>query len=505
MTKLGGFLKKIFKKRSPSLKISLLYSLMVGLVFASLAFFVFRIVSSTVLQSVYLSEDAKKQRELDYANNLQAYADENKISHEDVESLYKWVKGNKYLYVLIYKDDQLLFDSGTYEPPKEEEEKPGVEDSGSEDNEGSTDGELPPDEENKDKEENTGGDFPDVGITIDYPSRDDLLKYAAENDSHLITLVDANVLVSMVDYTEYFYYDIFNITSIVLAMSVLVLVVMLHFRKVTVRILKLAGDVSAVADGDVERRIRQDGSDEIGVLCRNVEEMRSNIVTNLEKERAALDANAELITSMSHDLRTPLTVLLGYIDVMKAHSDDALMTDYLLASENTAMRLKKLSDDLFNYFLVFGGGVGDIKLEKYDGQMLLEQLLAEHVLLLRETGYNVEFALDTPQSQLDDILLITDAPQLMRIVDNLFSNISKYADKSAPVLISIVLNSKKCNLTFTNKIRSDIVSVESNGIGIKTCEKLSTAINADFSVQNSGGIFSASLGIAFEIAAEEEQ
>ena len=489
------------KRNFSSLKLSLLYSLMLGICLALVAFFLFRIISYSVIQNRYLSEESKKQRENSYVADLQEYADEKKISHSDVDLLGKWAKGQKYLYVLIYKDDQLLFDSGSYKEPenKPADELPGEGDGTEQDapsdvpdeNE-SVDPDAPAEEgEEKDPE----NDFPDSGITIDYPSREDLLKYAAENDSHLITLSDANVLVSMADYTEYFYYDIFNITSVILAMSVLILVVMLHFRRVTVRILKLAEDVNAVAEGDMDRHIHQDGRDELGKLCSNVEMMRSNIVTNLAKERAALDSNAELITSMSHDLRTPLTVLLGYIDVMKSHSTDGVMKEYLDASESTAMRLKKLSDDLFNYFLVFGGDISSIKLESYDCPMLLEQLLSEHVLLLREMGYTVNFSLDEGAADLVGYTVNTDAPQLMRVIDNLFSNIGKYADKTAPVSILIEIKGGKCQLLFTNKVKSDLENAKSNGIGIKTCEKLCSAIRADFSVERERDTFVARLGL----------
>ena len=90
------------------------------------------------------------------------------------------------------------------------------------------------------------------------------------------------------------------------------------------------------------------------------------MLENLEKEHAALEANKELITAMSHDIRTPLTVLLGYIDIMKLNApegDD--MRQYIEASERTALRLKKMSDDMFGYFLVYGGGI-EVEVEECD-------------------------------------------------------------------------------------------------------------------------------------------
>ena len=118
-----------------------------------------------------------------------------------------------------------------------------------------------------------------------------------------------------------------------------------------------------------------------------------------------MDANAELVTSMSHDIRTPLTVLLGYLNVMKLRAPDEEMMSYINASEKTALRLKKLSDDMFSYFLLFGGGATEVDMQEYDAYTLFDQMLSEHVLLLREQGYNVE---------LDIADILTDTKILMQ-------------------------------------------------------------------------------------------
>ena len=80
--------------------------------------------------------------------------------------------------------------------------------------------------------------------------------------------------------------------------------------------------VGYVADGDTGHHVNMEGYDEITALSRSVEQMRVSILAKIESERKAIEANSELITSMSHDIRTPLTVLLGYIDMMKERSED---------------------------------------------------------------------------------------------------------------------------------------------------------------------------------------
>ena len=455
-----------------SLKLSMLAALLIGMFFAIISYFAVQLSASAVIENVYLAEENKDAREEGFAAALQSYVKDNEITSEDTAKLAEWAQSNKYLYLMIYKDDQLFFESGDIDDNTENKDEPGV-------GEGEPDG---------DGDSSGAGS----GITIKYPTREELIKYAEESDSHIITTADEKLLVvSMADFTEYLYYDLFNIVSILLAVMILVVTIMVYFSGITRRIARLASDVSVVAEGDMDHVISSVGTDELATLSKNVENMRSSIVENLEKERAALDANAELITSMSHDIRTPLTVLLGYLDMMRSRSQDPVMQEYIAASENTANRLKKLSDDLFNYFVIFGGGADKVELGDYDAPMLFDQLIAEYVLVLRESGYEVSFS--SFDEGLSDRVVTTDPPQLMRIIENVFSNILKYADKAHPVCISSVLEENWIKLCFSNKISKTSGYVESNGIGLKTCKKLAEALGIEFSTEEGDTEFCATL------------
>ncbi len=448
-----------------SLKVKTFVVLAIGILLALLTYFAIEMVSGMVIESVYLSEESREAREKDYARDLQEYVNEHALTGEDNHLFAKWAEGNRYLYLMVYKDDQLFFDSGSYEPPKDTE--------GEDEKVPETD---VPDTETGDEDDDAIGS----GITVRFPSREELVKYAEENDVHLITCADKKVLmVSMADFTEYLYYDIFNIVSVTLAVLMLFIVIMVHIHGITSRITRLAEDVSLVADGDTAHAVAKAGDDEIAELSRNVDLMRTSILENIESERAAMEANAELIKAMSHDIRTPLTVLLGYIEVMKEQTDgDSTMRDYVTASEKTALRLKKLSDDLFNYFLLFGGGAPTVSKEIYGAEMLFDQMLSEFVLLLREQGYTVVYDIEglAPGTE-----IYTDPNSLLRIFENLFSNIFKYADKAHPVSIIIEGDSNKIQLNFTNAIMREPSDAETSGIGLRTCYKIAEILDLDFS------------------------
>ena len=108
-----SFIKKIFFARFRSLKLSMFYAMIVGILLASSTFAALQVVSSAYIDNNYLSSKAREEREKKYLDELQKYVSDRQLKSSDTGKLAEWVKGNRYLYVMIYKDDQLLFDSGS--------------------------------------------------------------------------------------------------------------------------------------------------------------------------------------------------------------------------------------------------------------------------------------------------------------------------------------------------------------------------------------------------------
>ncbi len=440
------------------------------------------------IDTVYSSSKNRKQREESYIRDLQSFVTVNGISSENTAQLSQWARENKYVYLIIYKDNELFYTSDDVpeqhppaeEPPEDElpeEELPEEEKPDGESGDG----------ENADSGTDTGG------VTIDYPTREELFEYAKKNDLHPLELADGTLFASLTEFTEYLYYDISNIVSLIIALLFVLIILATYFHLVTSKIIRLGNEVNKVADGDITHVISAKGKDEIARLSVNVDNMRESMIENFQKEKEALDANSALITSMSHDIRTPLTVLLGYIDVMQAKaSDNPEMQQYLTAAESTAMRLKKLSDDMFGYFLVFGGRELEIKMENYDAATLIDQMLFEHVTLMRESDYTVELDA-TDYEALAGKTVYTDAQKLVRIFDNVFSNVYKYADKRSAVTITVEEKETSVVISFSNLISKNIEKVESNGIGLKTCVKLAEYINVDFKCESNEEKFTAVL------------
>ena len=106
-------------------------------------------------------------------------------------------------------------------------------------------------------------------------------------------------------------------------------------------------------------------------------------------------------------------------------------------------------------------------------------MLSEHVLLMKESGYTV-LTQEGGYSEIAGTEIRTDAQKLVRIFDNVFSNIYKYADKSRPVSITLLKKEGKIVIGFENYTSLNSNKAESNGIGLKTCKKLGEYIGAEF-------------------------
>ena len=507
-------------KNYTSLRFTMLSMLLFALGIALALFFATNLIADGYIQKKYLSEEKKAERSKEYVEDLQEYVTGLGLSCDDTKEISEWAQSYKYLYVLIYKDDKLLFESGRYEEQKapeigenkenadDEPQKPEADEESGESNNtpenpegapdeggaadnmtGSTDDKSDADNAEKEESQDSQNKYPSSGITVKTPTREELISEAVAGGSHPIVTSDGVLLASMVDYTEYLYYDIFNIVSVVLAFLGFLLVMWFYFFDLTRRITRLGREVTAVADGDMQRSITAEGEDEITRLCTDVEYMRSSMLENIEKERAALEANRELITAMSHDIRTPLTVLLGYLDIMKLNAPDGDMQQYIEASERTALRLKKMSDDMFGYFLVYGGGI-EVSEQECEARTLVDQMLSGHVFLLREQGYCIDFNFEGEDNDfLSDTVVVTDPPQLMRIVDNIFSNVMKYADVEKPVTVFVGAEVDEMTIRVTNYVRANPDEAQKNGIGLRSCMKLANAMDIRFSSAEEGGVF----------------
>ena len=306
---------------------------------------------------------------------------------------------------------------------------------------------------------------------------------------YTVSFSDADYSVAIVERSELRLYQIGRYVSLAVAFGVLVLIMLLHARWITERIRVLSGEVNAVSRGEIGHKIVPRYRDEISSLARDVENMRSTIIQRTRSEQSALQANSELITALSHDIRNPLTALIGYLELLEMDLESLPETDrdYVRACLDKSYRIRDLTGEMFRYFLVYGKEAQTVELEDFDAQELLWQMLGEccEDLLLR--GFQVH-----SRSLEKTCTLRTNVNLLKRVVDNLESNIIKYADAAEPVVISAQADGGSITLRFQNRVAAEQPSaVESNHVGLRTCGAILNLLGGRFSAGAEDDVFTA--------------
>ena len=232
-------------------------------------------------------------------------------------------------------------------------------------------------------------------------------------DFYDVAFADGTQTVAVAESSELQMYQIGRYVSLAVAFGVLLVIMLLHSRWLTGRIRVLSGEVNAVSRGALEHEIVPRYLDEISSLARDVENMRSTIIQRTRSEQSALEANSELITALSHDIRNPLTALIGYLELleMDLESLPEKDRDYVRASLDKSYRIRDLTGEMFRYFLVYGKEAQSIELEEYDAQEVLWQMLGECSEDLLSRGFQVR---NRPLDQV--CTLRTDMNYLKRVL-----------------------------------------------------------------------------------------
>lgn len=311
---------------------------------------------------------------------------------------------------------------------------------------------------------------------------------AEESAEYPVHFADGVYAVMVYDSSVWIYVGITVLVALVAAVIVFLSVFLIYDQHITRTVQTLSRQVRQVSRGDLEMQILPMSKDEIGQLALDVDTMRLSIIDKLRREEEAWQANAQLITAISHDVRTPLTALMGYLEILSDETLDPQAREaYLEVCKNNAQRLKGLTDELFGFFLVFGKPVPDQNPEEFDAAMLLGQILMEQELNLHQQGFAVE---QKPPEEISGILRV-DLSHLRRVFDNLFSNVAKYADPGYPVVLSLSVAGEDLTVSITNHVARRDNRPESNGIGLKTCQKLIQAMGGEFSTFRQKDTFTA--------------
>lgn len=182
-----------------------------------------------------------------------------------------------------------------------------------------------------------------------------------------------------------------------------------------------------------------------------------------------------MLTSISHDIRTPLTAMIGFSEMMDEETDMDFIKQYARICREKAYQLKNLTDQMFRYFLVYGNAEMESRLENYEARTFLEQFLGEYAAALSISGYQVDF-----QNLEQNCIIETDVALLRRVFDNIFSNIEKYADKKQEITIRVSQENASLIIILENVIDECLDAGESTHIGVKICRKVMDTLGGQY-------------------------
>lgn len=295
---------------------------------------------------------------------------------------------------------------------------------------------------------------------------------------HSVSFSDGDADVYIYANYEMKYYILFYTLDAILSMFVWILLFAFGIRKEVKYIQQLSYSVTQIERGSLNSEIPVKGIDELGTLAHGLDQMRLALIEKEENEKQMKSAQDKLVLGMAHDLRTPLTGLMTFLEIAKKQHILKECINYIDKAYIKTTQIRDLSNQLFEFFLI--SSEQPVKLEDPENlEYALGEYLSELCGLLEMDGYRV--SIDCLYWEPVQIQICTD--YVGRIIDNLVSNIKKYADQTMPIELSSEYNASYANITIRNKSVGANQYVHGTGIGVKNIHTMMTQMKGACNVR----------------------
>ena len=233
----------------------------------------------------------------------------------------------------------------------------------------------------------------------------------------------------------------------------------------------------------------------------NLNNIKLGIAQAVEDKMKSERFKTELITNVSHDIKTPLTSIINYVDLLgKEDLQNENAKEYIQIISKHSDRLKKLVVDLVDASKA-SSGVLQLDMQPLKIDVLLDQIAGEYVERLK--GNNLELIMRKPE---ESIQIMADGQRIYRVFDNLMNNICKYALPNTRVYLLLERNNNTATISFKNISATELDmsandlmerfvrgdksrNTEGSGLGLSIAESLTTLQNGEFNIQLDGDLF----------------
>ena len=282
---------------------------------------------------------------------------------------------------------------------------------------------------------------------------------------------------------------------------ILALILLSIIKKRTKAIQAIADTLSKMANNEITSEIYVKGNGLIANIAKDVNAVREGFAISNQKQSNSERLKTELITNVSHDLRTPLTSVLNYVDLAK-RSDitEEERQEYLQIIDNKSKRLKVLIDDLFEASKMASGAV-ELNKEQVDLVALMYQALAEY-----EDRFEDQKLIVRTKTSNQHMYAYCDGRKMYRVFENLFSNVIKYAQPATRVYLEMTYEGSEIIITLKNisnyELGFDVSELaerfkrgdssrhtEGSGLGLSIVKSILELHGAAFELSQDGDLF----------------
>lgn len=257
--------------------------------------------------------------------------------------------------------------------------------------------------------------------------------------------------------------------------------------------------------GDYDYKISLEGAGEFKQMAEDINSITSGLKIAVQNEVKSERLKTELITNVSHDIKTPLTSIISYVDLLKREGlNSTNAPKYLDVLDRKSNRLKTLTEDLFEAAKATSGSI-EPNFSKLNVNALISQILGELDEKIQESKLNFKVT-----KSRDRIYAKADGRLLSRVMENLLSNIFKYALKESRVYIDISETEKEVFISFKNisayelnipvdelmerfKRGDESRSSEGNGLGLAIAKSLMEIQQGLLDISIDGDLFKAEI------------
>ena len=269
---------------------------------------------------------------------------------------------------------------------------------------------------------------------------------------------------------------------------------------------KILDGIKKISAGELTAQIPMEQiSGDNRVFAEAVNQMGIGLSSAVEKSVRDERLKSDLITNVSHDIKTPLTSIINYVDLLKREDiQNERAKNYIAILEDKALRLKHLTDDLVEASKISSGNI-KLELNRLNFQELIQQTNGEFSEKFENKG--LKLVVDMPE---EPVVIVADGRRLWRVIENLYNNTAKYAMPNTRVYVELTTVGHMVRFSIKNIseqplninadelterfIRGDVArSTEGSGLGLSIARNLTELQKGSFNIYLDGDLFKATI------------